>query len=89
MFKDPAFLTAVKARWDVIQGELQKVSTTDVPNDIAAVGIGATNDRNRWASEPKRFLPHTFNGQTGLAGEQAFVKDWYAKRYNWMNSQLE
>ena len=89
LFKEESFQNAVKARWDEIQTEFQKVSTTDVPENAAEVGIGATNDRNRWASEPKRFAPHTFNGQSGLAGEQAFVKDWYAKRYNWMNSQLE
>ena len=89
LFKETSFQNAVKARWDQIQTEFQNVSTTEVPESISDVGIGATNDRNRWASEPKRFLPHTFNGQSGLAGEQAFVKDWYAKRYNWMNSQLE
>ena len=89
LFKETSFQNAVKARWDQVKGEFQKVSTTDVPNDVAAVGVGASNDRNRWASEPKRFKPHTFSGQSGHAAEVAFVKDWYAKRYNWMNGQLD
>jgi hypothetical protein len=89
LFKEQSFKDAVAARWDEIKTEFQKVSTVEVPANRAAVGVGATNDRSRWASEPKRFKPHTFSGKTGLDAEVAFVQDWYKKRYTWMNSQLD
>ena len=89
LFKETSFQNAVKARWDQVKGDFQNVSTIDVAAHTAELGVGATNDRSRWANDPKRFSAHTFNGQTGLAGEIAYVKDWYAKRYAWMNSQLD
>ena len=83
LFKDPAFEAAVKQRWAQIKGEFEKVSTTDVAADKAAIGIGAANDRNRWASESK---PRKSRGT--FDQEIAFVQGWYQSRFAWMDQQL-
>jgi hypothetical protein len=49
----------------------------------AEIGVGADNDRHRWASEPKRYRSHG-----SYDGEIAFVKKWYQDRYTWMDGQL-
>ncbi len=83
LFKDAGFTAAVKARWAVVKGEFQKVGDSEVAQLKTDIGIGASNDRNRWASEPKRYRSHG-----SYDGEIAFVTQWYKDRYNWMNGQL-
>jgi hypothetical protein len=97
LFKDPAFNDAVKARWLVVRQRFADVSTTD-PNtfapadtaaDAAAIGVGADNDRARWASTAKRYKAHSTSGTSGYAGEIAYLTKWYHDRYNWMDQQLQ
>ena len=83
LFKDAGFNAAVKSRWQVIKDEFRKVGDSEVAQLKTDIGIGASNDRNRWASEPKRYRSHG-----SYDGEIAFVTKWYTDRYNWMNGQL-
>jgi hypothetical protein len=84
MFKDPAFDAAVKARWLVIRDKFATVSTTDTAADAAAIGVGADNDRARWAGTAKRYKARG----SSYADEVAYVTNWYRDRYNWMDQQL-
>jgi hypothetical protein len=83
LFKDPAFEPAVKARWAEIKGEFAKVSQTETAAYKEAIGVGAANDRARWASEPK---PRASRGTYDQ--EVAWVTGWYADRFAWMDEQL-
>ena len=83
LFKDAGFNAAVKARWLQVKDEFKKVGDTEVTNLKAEIGVGADNDRHRWASEPKRY-----RSQGSYDQEIAFVKKWYQDRYTWMNGQL-
>ena len=83
LFKDEGFKAAVKARWAVVRDEFQKVGASEVATLKDAIGVGAANDRNRWASEPKRYRSHGTFSQ-----EIAWVTDWYKKRFTWMDGQL-
>ncbi len=84
LFEDPGFEAAVKQRWTEVRGIFEDVHQQDVDAYDAEIGVGASNDRNRWASEPKRFSPHG----SGLAGERAYVKNWYEDRFSWMDGEL-
>ena len=87
LFKDATFSAAVKARWADVRTKFE-AAQADVAADKAAIGVGAANDRARWASEPKRYKPHTFNGTTGYDGEIAFVTDWYKKRLAYFDANM-
>ncbi len=88
LFKDAGFNAAVKARWAVIRGEFKKVGDSEVAQLKTDLGVGAENDRHRWASEPKRYKAHSASGATGYDGEIAYVTKWYTDRYAWMDKQL-
>ncbi|MGZ5402089.1 MAG: CotH kinase family protein [Aeromicrobium sp.] len=83
LFKDAGFNAAVKARWLDVRDEFEKVGATEVADLKTKIGVGAENDRKRWASEPKRYRSHGTYDQ-----EIAFVTKWYKDRYNWMDGQL-
>ena len=83
LFKDPAFEQKVEARWLEVRDEFAAV-TTDVDAHVVALGVGADNDRKRWASEAKRYKAR---GST-YSAEVSYLKQWYAARFAWMNSQL-
>ena len=80
-----SFLALVEARWQVIKAEFEKTWTTDTAANKAAIGVGAANDRARWAGEPKRYATHG----SGYDGEVAYLTKWYKDRYNWMDGQLD
>jgi hypothetical protein len=79
-----SFLALVEARWQVVKAEFEKTWTTDTAANKAAIGVGAANDRARWANEPKRYATHG----SGYDGEVAYLTKWYKDRYNWMNGEL-
>jgi hypothetical protein len=83
LFKIPAFEAAVEARWDTIKDQFKEIGDSHVAKLRAEVGVGAENDRKRWANEKKRYLS---NGS--LADEIAYVTKWYKDRFTWMNGQL-
>jgi hypothetical protein len=79
LLKDPPFEAAVKARWSSIRGEFEKVHKTEVAAAKAALGAGATNDRNRW---------NTTASQSAYDQEIAYLTNWYEDRFTWMDGQL-
>ena len=83
LFMDAGFEAAVKARWGEIKGEFAKVYQTETAALTAALGVGADNDRDRWASEARNSPSHgTFDE------EVAYVTGWYEDRFAWMDEQL-
>lgn len=91
--KDPRFQSALRARWRALK-------KPDKGNPFKAAGdqyagaayreLGsnvANNDRKLWAKtgDAKRYQART----TSPAREVAFVKNWYQKRYVWMNARLK
>ncbi len=44
----------------------------------------AANDRALWASGGSRYAAHS----STYPGEISWLKDWFTKRYNWMNTEL-
>jgi hypothetical protein len=83
LFKTTTFEAAVEARWATIKGEFKQIGDAHVAKLKAEIGVGAANDRNRWANEKKRYLSNGTFDQ-----EIAYVTKWYKDRYTWMNGQL-
>lgn len=83
--KDPAFADLIKARWAVVKPLFKAVYENDVDQAVADIGVASANDRELWIKVSGRAYPA--RGAT-YALEIAFVKNWYAKRYAWMDSQL-
>ncbi len=83
LFKTSTFEAAVKSRWDTVKHEFKQIGDAHVADLRAQVGVGAENDRKRWAQEKKRYKS---NGS--LDAEIAYVTKWYKDRYTWMNGQL-
>ena len=83
LFKDQAFEDAVEARWSTIKGEFRKMYQSDTAALTAELGVGAANDRNRWASVSR---PRPSRGS--YADEVSFVKNWYEDRFAWIDAQL-
>ena len=85
MTKDPVFLAALKKRWAEKRGFFKDLADHGVEREAAKVGIAAKNDRARWGPDSPQRLParsSTYNG------EITFLKDWYQKRFAWMDSKL-
>jgi hypothetical protein len=85
--KDPRFQRALRDRWAVRKPVFRAAGNQYVDDAVAELGKNvAANDRRLWAKtgDAKRYLPRagTYNREVG------FVKNWYKKRYNWMDSQL-
>ena len=80
LFEDAGFRSAVKARWAEVKAEFAKVHQTETAAYAAELGVGASNDRNRWKNEPKRYQ--------ASHGELSYVTDWYEDRYNWINTHI-
>jgi len=83
LFKDPLFANAVKTRWNEVRDEFAKVGAEDVAGDVAELGAGAENDRDRWAGVPRRF-----NSRGSFADDINYVTNWYEDRFTWMDGQL-
>ena len=82
----PEFRRSVKARWndDEIKNAFWRAWKYDVDTNKALIGVGAANDRNRWAGAAKLYRP---KGSTYDA-EVRYVKSWLQNRWNWIDGQL-
>ena len=85
MTQDPVFLDALKKRWAEKRGFFKDLADQGVEREAAKVGIAAKNDRARWGPDSPKRLPAR---ASTYEGEIAFLKDWYQKRFAWMDSQL-
>ena len=96
IWKDARFTAALKARWTTQQAAYASVSQTGVELAVAqlddpAASVGAAtsrvalNDRAVWGKKTvQRYKPKAAD----YPGEVAFLKQWYADRYAWMDSKL-
>lgn len=91
IWKDPRFVSALKARWEDKKADYQSVgySLNGEPSrvDAAVADLGtvvAANDRTRWAGYGTRYAAKT----SSYNAEINWVRNWYAKRYDWMNAQI-
>ena len=90
--KDPRFLNALHDRWAAKAASFDAVSTTGVTDAVTAMGGTtyesgldvAANDRKVWSSGGSRYGTHS----STYTGELSYLKDWYHKRYVWMNAEL-
>ncbi len=85
MWKIPAFRSLLKSRWDASRTHYYKAWREEVAKNKALIGVGAYNDRKRWAAYPKWYKS---KGPT-YDDEVQYVATWMKKRYIWMNSQLD
>ena len=85
LFKDPVFVDAVKKRWAEKRGFLKDIADHGVEREAAKVGPAAGNDRRMFgAIDSGRLAARA----TTYEGEIAYLKDWYQKRFAWMDSKL-
>ena len=95
IWKDPRFVSAIKARWSEKKAEYQAVATSGVnlavaqlDDSTATIGkadsIVAANDRALWGSSGSRYAPKS----SSYAGEVTWLKNWYAARYSWMDKAI-
>lgn len=96
---DPRFLNALHTRWAAKKAVFESVAT-GVPGQQSGVSAAVTklggtasydlgkqvaaNDRNLWQSFGSRYPPKT----SSYTGEIAWVRNWYQKRYAWMDQEL-
>jgi len=85
LFKDPAFLAAVEARWAQKCSVFKTVGQSGAQAAADSQGVQSSNEWSRWASTARRYTP---KGKT-YQDEVTFAKNWYTARYNWMNGQLK
>jgi hypothetical protein len=96
IWHDPRFTAAMKARWATQQATYAGVPQTGVElavaqldNPAATVGAPtstvALNDRAVWGKRTvQRYKPKAAD----YPGEVAFLKQWYADRYAWMDAKI-
>ena len=85
MVQDPVFIAALKKRWAEKRGFFKDIADHGVDREAARVGVAATNDRALFNSISSGRLAAR---APTYAGEIAYVKDWYQKRFAWMDSKL-
>ena len=85
MTKDPVFIDALKKRWAEKRGFFKDLADRGVEREAAKVGVAAKNDRERWGPNSPQRLPAR---ASTYKGEIDFLKDWYQKRFAWMDSKL-
>lgn len=98
IWKDPRFVAALKARWNDKKADYEAVSfgldsgvnlaVAKLDDPAAAVGATssrvAANDRAKWGSSGSRYAAKS----SSYAGEVDWLKNWYAKRYAWLEDQI-
>lgn len=86
LFQDPAFLAAVRAEWNRVLPQLQRVPDYI---DQQAELLGKAVDRNfeRWPILGKKVWPNVVAPST-YQGEIDYLKDFYVNRLFWMDAAL-
>ena len=85
LFQDPVFVKALKKRWAEKRGFFKDIADHGVEREAAKVGVAAKNDRALFgAIDSGRLAARA----PTYAGEIAYLKDWYQKRFAWMDSKL-
>ncbi len=85
LWKVPAFRSYLAYRWNQARPLFYKAWSQEVARNKAAIGVGAYNDRKRWAGAGKLYAPKG----SGYDGEVQYVASWLKHRYSWMNSRLD
>ncbi len=85
MWKIPAFRSLLRTRWEAVKSYYHQAWSQEVARNKALIGVGAYNDRKRWAAYPKWYKS---KGPTYEA-EVQYVASWMKRRYVWMNGQLD
>jgi len=86
MLQDPAFVQKVKDRWNNAYPELQKVPDF-IDNEALRVSKDVDNNFKKWNILGTYLWPNVFVGQT-YQEEIDYLKDFYSKRLEWMNTEL-
>ncbi len=83
--KDPAFLGAVKARWAEKRAAFKDIANHGAERAAASLGPASASDRAMWGRFGDRYEAYSDT----YAGEIAYLKDWYQKRFAWIDGQLK
>lgn len=84
LFKDPAFLAAVKAEWKNVRPQMANLNTY-LDTQAATLSLGAQNNYQRWTTLGVLVWP---NAETAgsYTGEVQYLKDWMTKRIAYMDA---
>lgn len=88
--KDPVFIDAVKKRWAEKRGFFKDLADNGIERMATGMNVAANNDRDLLSGIDDSFLDAkrlTARSPT-FSGEIDFLKDWYQKRFAWMDSKL-
>jgi len=84
LWKVSTFRSYLRYRWAQVKPLYAQAYQLEVARNKALIGVGASNDRRRWAGAAKLYAPKG----SGYNGEVQYVASWLKNRYVWMNSQL-
>jgi hypothetical protein len=83
LWKVSRFRSDLRYRWNQMKPTFSTAYQTARYNQ-SLIGVGAYNDRKRWAGAAKLYAPKG----SGYDGEVNYVESWLKNRYAWINSQL-
>ncbi len=88
--KDPVFIDAVKKRWAEKRGFFKDLADNGVERMAKGIKTSADNDRRLLSKTGADFLDaKRLNARSEtFDGEIVFLKDWYQKRFAWIDSNL-
>ena len=82
--KDPVFLKALSERWAQERSTFKDIADNDAERISDSLGPAPANDRALWGTFTDRYEAYA----PTYAGEIAYLKDWYQKRFAWMDKEL-
>jgi len=85
LWKVPSFRGYLTYRWKQARPIFNQTWKEEVYRNKARIGVGAYNDRRRWAGSAKLYAAKG----SGYDGEVRYVASWLKNRYSWMNNQLD
>lgn len=84
LLKDPAFVTAVKAKWTAMKPQVAQLPAY-IDTRAATLTPAAVNNYGRWPTLGERVFPNPEAAGT-YDGEVAYLKNWITQRIAYMDS---
>jgi hypothetical protein len=87
LFKDPAFLAAVKAQWTAVRPQIATLPAY-IDTRSAALRLAAQNNYSRWPTLGEKIWPNATAAGT-YQGEVDFLKNWLTQRIAYMDAHYK
>lgn len=84
LLKDPAFVTAVKAKWTATRPQVGQLGTY-LDMRSTALSAAATNNYGRWPTLQEKVWPNS-EVAGSYSGEVTFLKNWITQRIAYMDA---